>query len=86
MLLDGSKHGQGQAHEDEAEDDGVVAESSLATGSLQKVVDDCLSFLNSGISSGSFEFDWFAQETGSLLIVSGGYRLQKSISYQDQRT
>ena len=71
VLLDGSEHGQRQAHEDEAEDDGVVAEGCLATGSLKEVIDQGLSLLDSGISSGCFKLDWFPKETCTLMVMSG---------------
>ena len=70
VLLDGGEDREGEAHEDEAEDEGVVAESHLAAGSLQEVVDHRLGLLDPGISPAGFKPDRFAQETCPLLAVS----------------
>ena len=70
VLLDGGEDGESEAHEDEAEDEGVIAESHLAAGPLQEVVDHRLGLLNPRISSARLEPDGLAQETCPLLAVS----------------
>ena len=50
VLLDGGKDGEGQAHEDKAEDHRMIAHGHLAAGSLKEIVDDCLSLLDPGIT------------------------------------
>ena len=51
VLLDGGEDGEGEAHEDEAEDKRVIAERYLPAGSLQEVVDHRLGFLDPRIAS-----------------------------------
>ena len=70
VLLDGGEDGEGEAHEDEAEDEGVIAEGQLAARSLQEVVDHGLGLLDPRIPPAGFKPDRFAQETCPLLAVS----------------
>ena len=51
VLLDGGEDGEGEAHEDEAEDQRVIAERYLPAGSLQEVVDHRLGLLDPRIAS-----------------------------------
>ena len=70
VLLDGGEDGEGETHEDEAEDESVIAESHLAAGSFQEVIDDGLGLLDPRVSPARLEPDWLAQQTGPLLAVS----------------
>ena len=70
VLLDGGEDGEGETHEDEAEDESVIAESHLAAGSLQEVINHGLSLLDPRVPPARLEPDWLAQQTGPLLVVS----------------
>ena len=70
VLLDGGEDGEGETHEDEAEDESVIAESHLTAGSLQEVIDDGLGLLDPRVPPARLEPDWLAQQTGPLLVVS----------------